>query len=267
MIKAIFFDVDGTMVSFRQKFLSDWLMADLAALRERGIKLLICSGRALQDLENTGMLRGAVFDGYLTLGGQYCCDGDGTPFRDAPIGLDDLRGAYEVFRAHPQLCAVMEGNGESYLNQINDRVREIYEFLHTGLYPVRDPAWLLEGRVYQLAPFVTPEEERLFVEAMPGCIHTRWHPMGIDILARGGGKGAAVRAAMERYGLAREEIMAFGDGENDMTMMAEAGVSVAMGNGTDAVKAMASYVTGTVENDGISRALRHLGVLPGAGRA
>ena len=263
MIQGIFFDVGGTMVSFRQKFVSDRLLADLAALRERGIKLFLSTGRALQDLENTGMLRGARFDGFVTLGGQYCCDGAGVPFRDAPIARSDLRGAYEVFKAHPELPAVMEGNGESYLTTINDRVRQVYEFLHTQLYPVRDPAWLLEGKVYQLAPFVTPEEEGVFLSAMPGCKSTRWHTEGIDILPRDGGKGAGVRAAMERYGLAREEIMAFGDGENDMTMLAEAGVSVAMGNGDQAVRDMADYVTAAVEEDGISQALRRFGLLPG----
>lgn len=263
MIQGIFFDVDGTMVSFRQKFVSDRLLADLAALRERGIKLFLSTGRALQDLENTGMLRDARFDGFVTLGGQYCCDGAGVPFRDAPIARSDLRGAYEVFKAHPELPAVMEGNGESYLTTINDRVRQVYEFLHTQLYPVRDPAWLLEGKVYQLAPFVTPEEESVFLSAMPGCKSTRWHTEGIDILPRDGGKGAGVRAAMERYGLAREEIMAFGDGENDMTMLAEAGLSVVMGNGDQAVRDMADYVTGAVEEDGISQALRRFGLLPG----
>ncbi len=262
MIKGIFFDVDGTLVSFTKKFLSGGLLADLAALRERGIKLFLSTGRALQDLEHTGMLRGARFDGYVTLGGQYCCDGAGVPFRDAPIPLSDLRGAYEVFKAHPELPAVMEGNGESYLTTVNDRVRQVYEFLHTQLYPVRDPAWLLEGRVYQLAPFVTPEEEGVFLAAMPGCMSTRWHTQGIDILPRDGGKGAGVRAAMERYGLTRGEIMAFGDGENDMTMLEEAGVSVAMGNGDEQVRALADYVTDTVDNDGVSQALRHFGLLP-----
>ena len=262
MIKGIFFDVDGTLVSFTKKFLSDRLLADLAALRKRGIKLFISTGRALQDLERTGMLRGAQFDGYVTLGGQYCCDGDGTAFRDAPIGLDDLRGAYEVFKAHPELPAVMEGNGESYLTAVNDRVRQVYGFLHTQMYPVRDPAWLLEGRVYQLAPFVTPEEEGIFLAAMPGCVSTRWHTEGIDLLPRDGGKGAGLRAAMERYALTREEVMAFGDGENDLTMLAEAGLSVAMGNGDSQVKAIADYVADTVENDGISVALRHFGLLP-----
>lgn len=262
MIKAVFFDVDGTLVGFRQKYLSDRLLADLKALRERGIKLFISSGRALQDLERTGMLRDAQFDGYLTLGGQYCCDADGTVFRDMPIGRDDLRGAYEVFRTNPQLCAIIEGNGESYLTQINDRVREIYEFLHTEPYPVRPLEWLLEGKIYQIAPFVMPEEERLLLDAMPGCIHSRWHPKGIDILAKGGGKGAAVQAALDRYGLTADEIIAFGDGENDLPMIKLAGTGVIMGNAQEPVKAAADYVTASVDEDGVSRALRHLGLLP-----
>lgn len=262
MIKAAFFDVDGTLVSFRQKFLSDRAREDLAALRERGIGVFLSTGRALQDLERTGMLRGARFDGYVTLGGQYCCDGDGAAFRDAPISLEDMRGAYEVFRADPRLAAIMEGNGESYLTQINDRVREVYEFLHTEPYPVRPLEWLLTGKIYQLAPFVGPGEEGPLLAAMPGCMHTRWHPMGIDILAKDGGKGTGIRAVMERYGLRREELIAFGDGENDMSMLELAGIGVAMGNGDQAVKAMADYVTGPVEEDGVSQALRHFGLLP-----
>jgi len=263
MIKAAFFDIDGTLVSFRQKFLSDRLMADLSALRERGVKLFICSGRALQDLEKTGMLRGAKFDGYVTINGQFCCDGDGAPYRDRPIDLDDMRGAYQVLVDNPAIPALLEGNGESFLTQINDRIREIYKFLHTEPYPVCPLDWLLEGKVYQFVPFVAPGEEKLFLDAMPGCAYTRWHPMGIDVIPRDGGKGMGVRATLVRYGLSRDEVIAFGDGENDMSMMSEAGTSVAMGNGEDKVKAMADYVTDTVENDGISKALRHFGLLPG----
>ena len=262
MIRAIFYDVDGTLVSFRQKCLSDQLLTDLSALRERGIKIFLSTGRALQDLERTGMLRGARFDGYVTINGQFCCDGDGTPYRDQPIYLADMQGAYQILLDNPTIPALLEGNGESWLTQINDRVREIYEFLHTELYPVCPLEQLLSGKVYQFVPFVTPGEEGLFLDVMPGCVYTRWHPKGIDIMPRDGGKGVGVRAAMDRYGLAPEEIMAFGDGENDMAMLELAGTSVAMGNGTDEVKAMASYITDTVENDGISKALRHFGLLP-----
>lgn len=262
MIKAVFFDIDGTLVSFQQKFLPDQLLADLAGLRARGIKIFVSSGRALQDLELTGMLRGAEFDGYVTINGQFCCDGDGVPFRDRPIDRSDMRGACQVLRDNPDIPALLEGNGESYLTQINDRVREIYQFLHTQLYPVCPLEQMLEMSVYQFVPFVSPNEEQVFLDAMPGCTYTRWHPLGIDVIPRDGGKEVGVRAVMERYGFAPGEIMAFGDGENDMGMLTLAGTSVAMGNAGEAVKAMADYVTGSVENIGVSQALRHFGLLP-----
>ena len=262
MIKAVFFDVDGTLVSFKQKFVSDQVLEDLSALRERGIKIFLSTGRALQDLERTGMLRGARFDGYVTLNGQFCRDGGGAVYRDRPIDLSDMRGAYRVLRDNPEIPALLQGNGESWLTQVNDRVREIYEFLHTDLYPVCPLDWMLEGKVYQFVPLVEAGEERLFLDVMPGCYHTRWHPKGVDIVPRDGGKGVGVRMTMERCGFARDEVMAFGDGENDMPMLEAAGLSVAMGNGDARVRAMADYVTGTVENDGVSQALRHFGLLP-----
>lgn len=261
MIKAIFFDVDGTLVSFRQKILPDLLVEDLPALRAKGIKLFLSTGRAMQDLARTGMLRGVDMDGYVTLNGQYCCDRDETAYRDEPICRADLQGAYRVLMENPQLPALMEGNGESYMTQINDRVRDIYQFLHTELYPIKDPAWLLEGKVYQFVPFVFPEEETQFLEAMPNCVHTRWHPKGIDIIPRNGGKVVGVRATMERYGWAADEIMAFGDGENDAEMLKLAGIGVAMGNSMDSLKAVADYVTDTADEVGVSSALRHFGLL------
>ena len=82
------------------------------------------------------------------------------------------------------------------------------------------------------------------------------------MIPKDGGKEIGIQAAMERYGLLPGEVIVFGDGENDMGMMALAGISVAMGNGEEQVKAMASYVTDTVEQGGVSKALRHFGLLP-----
>lgn len=260
MIKGIFFDIDGTLVGFGQKELSDQLRADLLALQAKGIKIFICSGRARQDLASTGMLRDVEFDGYVTVNGQYCYDREGI-YRDNPICKEDLEAACRVLRENPRLAALMHGDGESYLTKIDDRVRDIYQFLHTGLLEVREPEWALTHKVYQFVPMVGPEDEELFLSVMPHCDHTRWHPKGIDVVPKGGGKGVGVRATLERYGLVRDEIMAFGDGENDMSMMAEAGITVAMGNATEPVKAAASYVTATADEDGVSKALRHFKLL------
>lgn len=260
MIKAIFFDIDGTLVSFEQKTISDQLRADLKALQGKGVKIFICTGRARQDLERTGMLRDVEFDGYVTLNGQHCYDKDGV-YRDVTICREDLENACKVLAEHPELTVLMEGNGETYINQFSERARELFLFLHTEPYEVRSIDWLLEGRVYQFVPLVEEGGEDQFLSVMPHCVYTRWHPKGIDILPADGGKATGIRATLERYGLEPDELMAFGDGENDASMLQLAGIGVAMGNGEERIKALADYVTAPAWEDGVSQALRHFGLL------
>ncbi len=68
-------------------------------------------------------------------------------------------------------------------------------------------------------------------------------------------KGKALRALAERLGVPTEETAAIGDGDNDMTLLQAAGLSFAMGNGTDRLKALATRVVGTVEEDGVAEAI------------
>ena len=66
---------------------------------------------------------------------------------------------------------------------------------------------------------------------------------------------------LKEHGLEQSESMAFGDGENDMEMLRYAGIGVAMGNSSDKVKEAADYVTDSVDNDGIEKALLHFGLI------
>ena len=72
-------------------------------------------------------------------------------------------------------------------------------------------------------------------------------------------KRVTVTAA--HFGFANGETMAFGDGGNDVAMLRAAGAGVAMGNACDEALAAADYVTASVDDDGIRRALEHFGVI------
>lgn len=63
------------------------------------------------------------------------------------------------------------------------------------------------------------------------------------------------------FGLKLEETMSFGDGGNDISMLRHAAIGVAMGNAKDDVKQMADYITASVDEDGIAKALKHFGVI------
>ena len=74
-------------------------------------------------------------------------------------------------------------------------------------------------------------------------------------------KGAAIAGLIERLGMEREDVIACGDGLNDLAMIRYAGLGVAMGNACDEALAAADYVTASVDDDGIRRALEHFGVI------
>ena len=63
------------------------------------------------------------------------------------------------------------------------------------------------------------------------------------------------------FGLKLEDTMAFGDGGNDISMLRHAAIGVAMGNASDEVKAAANYVTASVDDDGIKKALEHFNII------
>lgn len=81
------------------------------------------------------------------------------------------------------------------------------------------------------------------------------------LFMRTGGKQIGIPAMAAHYGIRNDEILVFGDGPNDVDMLRDVGFGVAMGNGCAKAKAAANYVTTDVDDDGIYRALKELGVI------
>ena len=90
MIRAVFFDIDGTLVSLKTKRCPASTKAAIRALREKGIRVYVASGRSRFELEEQEMLRGMTFDGYLTNNGQIVYDG---PVSD--VNEEILNNIYE----------------------------------------------------------------------------------------------------------------------------------------------------------------------------
>ena len=83
----------------------------------------------------------------------------------------------------------------------------------------------------------------------------------VDVTARTASKGTGVRAVLARFGLAREQAYAFGDGANDLDMLAAVGHPIAMGNHAVALDAACEFVTRRVRDEGIEYGLRHYGLI------
>jgi len=259
MIKAAFFDIDGTLVPLETKHYSEKTKLALQQLRSRGIKTFVATGRAKQEVQRAGLLDGLEFDGYVTANGQYCYDAEGIYF-ESPIPAEDVKNLYDFLQENPVSCLFMEED-RSYINLVDQRVTEIFDELHTALPPVGDVERILSHKLYQIAVYLPHSEEEKILSLMPGCKATSWHPLELDILPKEGGKMPGILATLERFSLKPEEVMAFGDGKNDRDMISFAGIGVAMGNAAEECKAAADYVTDPAAEEGIYTALQHFGLV------
>ena len=120
MTKAIFFDVDGTLVSFKTHQISPAVRQALQALRERGIKLFLSTGRHLAMLDPVRQV--FDFDGYVTLSGQYCT-AQGQVLRSTPMPPEAVEELVAAARTDAFSCIFLEGE-EIYINCINEMTRQ-----------------------------------------------------------------------------------------------------------------------------------------------
>jgi Cof subfamily protein (haloacid dehalogenase superfamily) len=126
-------------------------------------------------------------------------------------------------------------------------------------------------RVQSLAEFLTrgPQKlvfvndisvtERLFVELVARFGNrlqvVRSFDRYVEITNREASKGKAVEWLAQRWGIARDEVIALGDQDNDRSMIEWAGLGVAMGNAVEGVKAMADYIAPTASDDGVAEVI------------
>ena len=79
----------------------------------------------------------------------------------------------------------------------------------------------------------------------------RSEPFFIEIMPKNIDKASSLSRMLKTVGLKQEDVICCGDGYNDVTMVAYAGIGVAMANARDEVKAVADYITGSNDEDGL----------------
>ena len=238
MVKAIFFDIDGTLVSFRTHTVPQSTCDALRKLREQGIRIFIATGRPKRlMMEAVGHLE---FDGYITLNGAYCFTSDQRDIYKSGIPEDDLERLIAYSHSHPEVPFVFVHDNTWFLTHVNEAVRDVARLIEIEIPPIH-PA--------------------VFTHTLLHCTPMRWYPLFADIIATGNSKSHGIDRVLEYYGIDLKDTMAFGDGGNDIPMLSHVNIGVAMGNAAEKVRAAADYVTTSVDEDGIAHALRHFGLL------
>lgn len=254
-IRAIFFDMDGTLVSFRTHKIPDSAKSALLRAKKEDILLFAATGRHPLAVKNSEWLDDLGFSGHVTLNGQYCIAGDTVVYQN-PIDIYDLQKLHELLKKTPFPCMICEAD-RIYINRPDALITAVHEEIETPIPPVGDIERILTHPVYQICLFADGGEYADMLRQMPHCTATSWHHSGVDIIPANGDKWNGIAGILKHYGIEQSEIAAFGDGENDLTMLSRAGWSVAMGNAPPAVKNAAKFVTKHIDDDGIAYAFQN----------
>ncbi len=253
---ALFFDIDGTLVSFNTHQIPPSTILALTQAKANGHKVYIATGRPPLIITNLGAIEHLI-DGWITINGALCFVGDeivsckNIPYEAAQLVVDDARKKdYGVIVVGERDVAVYDPQGE-----VDQVFRQ--EIAVENLDQVKPMDEVMQQRILQLTAFFSADYERELMARIPTCTSGRWHPAFTDITAIGADKGEGILDMAQHLGFDPQYTIAFGDGGNDSSMIHRAGIGVAMGNALDSLKEEADYTTTSVDDNGILNALRH----------
>lgn len=259
--KALFFDVDGTLISDINGKIPESAVNAIGQARKKGHLAFVNSGRVWKLLDPVRKM--IEMDGYLCGCGTYILLGDKELYARS---IPHQRGL-EIKRLleHCKLEGILEGKGGCHFRRdvspmprLEQIRRSIGKSDCVSPYPLEDDGYDfdkfccvsdassdMEEFIRQLPDFDVIDRGNDFWECVP----------------KGHSKATAIQMVLDACGIPLENACVFGDSTNDLTMFAYARNAVLMGKHDKELEEYATFVTKTVEEDGIAYAMRELGII------
>lgn len=263
-------DLDGTLLD-SQKRLSERTKAALRACEAQGVHVVLATGRAkvgvMPLVEEIGGIRYVL----TTNGGTVLDLETDTVLYSHGLAPEVVLELIDMVSSYPLMYDVyVDGMGKSqnsFLDNLErygvtgrikdmilatrEPVGEIRQYVKTCGRPIEKVNLFFadEALRQQIRSLLTGRNELAVTSSLYN---------NLEINAAGADKGDGLARLARHLGLKREEIIAFGDGENDLTMLKYAGLGVAMANGTEAAKCVADLVAEANDEDGVAKILEQL---------
>ncbi len=257
--KAIFFDIDGTLMDETSQ-IPDSACRAIREMKAAGHAVLICSGRSKGYIFHEGLLS-LGFDGIVSGAGAMVEVNGQTLFARLATQASLLR-AVETGRAYGY-ASLLEGNHCLYLDRDaflpSPYIDKLFRELGERARPLAETVGQWRD-VPKLSMIAVGEPHP---EQVATALRDEWGvivhiPEVLELVPRGIDKGTGLLMALRALGIPKEDSVVFGDGANDEAMFREAGVSIAMGNGAPSLRSRADYVTSGLWEDGVWRAWQWL---------
>lgn len=248
-IKMIATDVDGTFLNSARQYNAQRFTDQLTRLRAAGIHFVVASGNHLGHLERVFQPTPAV-QTFVAENGGLIVDQGRTLF-ETSIALPVVRAVVTAILAdatlRPQVLRLSGAHG-TYLSRTGQSADDAtQEYFFNNLVRV-DDLLTVDDTIYKINGEWPNESIQTIAATLnarfPGQIHATASGFGsIDIIAPNINKAIGITQLAQTWGIAPSEIAAFGDNDNDQEMLRHVGLGVAMQNGTDSVKQVATLIT------------------------
>ncbi len=237
--KLLAVDVDGTLLNSRREITMLTKQSIQKAI-EKGIVFTICSGRPVQGVKLiTDMLE--IDIPVITYNGAMVIVDDKVIF-SCTMQKEDVLHIERLGQEWGTTIAIWAGN-RLFVNKLNERALKYAQI--SGVSP----------QIYTDVERINGFERRLNGLLSPSVnVHTS-QPIFLEFVDRNVSKAVALEKMGEHYGIRREEMIAVGDGFNDLAMIEYAGLGVAMGNAPEEVKNAADYITFSNDEDGVAKVI------------
>ncbi|MCL2244739.1 MAG: Cof-type HAD-IIB family hydrolase [Treponema sp.] len=274
MIKALAIDLDGTTL-LPDTTLGERTLRCIRTLISRGMQIIIATGRAIESSERFRSAMGAegpmvFFNGAVVADVPSCkiLSADLISLDVADFGADiarDLGIHYQIYLpAGTSLEKDKENSEQKWETLVIDKKSpesEMY-YRHTGIVPIeKDLKYItampeLKGCIkgmFIADPSLHDEiRKRMYGRFGDQISIMRSFPTFLEVLSSGISKGAGLNIAMQHRGLKPEEVIAFGDEENDLSMFEAAGHSAAPSSAREIIRDAADIIYGSNAEEGLA---------------
>lgn len=273
-IKLVALDLDGTLFD-NSSHISERNLTAIRSITDKGIHVVISTGRPFE---------GIPFDQIKGTGINYAITANGSGIYEISTGKCLYENAMDEELVTPilnflltrdiHMDAFIGGKGytpvqcvetaqkltvpssiKNYIITTRTRLDNILRFIHENQLKVQK----MTLNFYPAADgtLIDRETVRKFLVSNPSITTVCGGYNNLEFTRADANKGVGLRKLAEILGVNPDATMAIGDTENDLAIIEAAGIGVAMGNATDAVKARADYVTTTNTKDGVAAAIEH----------
>lgn len=256
--KLVVMDVDGTLVD-RERRISARNAKALVAARQRGIRLTLASGRSFESITPFAQAVGVDAPLILYNGCRLQDFSSKRILEDHRLPLVQAQRALKLlprFDLHVNLYIY----DRVFIREVTEAARASMQKDNVTAEPVGDLLAFLKEDPTKLLLIGEPVElerfRRKYLEDLaspPELVSSE--PDYLEILPAGVSKGQALISLCSRLDILPQEVVAFGDGLNDLEMLKWSGLGVAMANAHPELKAAAGYVTAGNEEDGVAKAI------------